>query len=365
MRDDFFLEEKSRKGISVTVFIVVILLIALLSSTATYFFMPTLKVNKSELQKTPQPTSSPVVNGQTDVTVDGTETVFSKLYDENCNTVVVLDGYIMQNGQELKYSQSSGFIISEDGYILTNHHCVDGMDKITVTLYSGETYDAEVVGSDDRTEVAVLKIDSKEKLKTAVLGDSNKIKIGQYAIAIGNPVGFEYSMSIGFVSGLERAVDSNNFRYKMIQVDTPLNSGNSGGPLFNAQGEVIGINTMKSSSYTSVVEGIGFAIPINLAKSISEKLIKDGKITRAAIEATVGTYNQGGAIVAEVTPGGAAEKAGIKANDVIVSFNGKEILSVNDLIEQIDFLKPGDTVDITVIRGETEEVKLKITLGSM
>ncbi len=378
MRDDFFDEGKGRKGISVTVFIVVILLIALLSSTATYFFMPTVKVN----EKFPLPTSTPFdfenskeENKDSDekeenvsdsiANPNDTETVFTKLYDENCRVVVVLDGYVNQNGQEVKYSQSSGFIISSDGYILTNHHCVEGIDKMMVTLFSGESYVAEIIGSDDRTEVAVLKIDAKEELSVATLGDSDKIKIGQYAIAIGNPVGFEYSMSIGFVSGLERAVDSNNFRYKMIQVDTPLNSGNSGGPLFNAKGEVIGINTMKSSSYTSVVEGIGFAIPINLAKDIASTIINEGKVTRAAIEATVGTHPRGGAVVAEVTKGGAADKAGIKAEDIIVSFNGKKILSVNDLIEQIDYLKPGDTVDITVIRGEEEELKLKITLGSL
>ena len=357
MHDDFFDDDRSRKGISITVFIVVVLLIALLSSTITYFFVPTFKVEEFP-QNTPQSTDNVVIE-------ENMESVFTSLYENNCDIVTVIDGFVTQNGKEIHYSQSSGFVITEDGYILTNHHCVDGMERISVRLYNGEEYDAKVIGSDDRTEVAVIKINADKKLKTAILGDSDKIKIGQYAVAIGNPVGFEYSMSIGFISGVEREVDSNNFRYKMIQVDTALNSGNSGGPLFNSLGEVIGINTMKSSSYSTIVEGVGFAIPINIAKEISAELIKNGKVTRAAIEASVGTYTgeNGGAIVAEVTKGGASERAGIKAGDVIVSFNDKKIASVNDLISELENCKPHDEVNITVIRNN-EEVKLKIILGT-
>lgn len=362
MYDDFFDDEKKHKGISITFFIVAILLIALISSTVTYFLIPNYKA-----EKRPDITPAPIISNESNVKVDvNLEELFTSLYEENCNTVVVIDGFILQNGKETHYSQSSGFIISDDGYILTNHHCVEGMDKITVMLYSGECFDGKVIGSDDRTEVAVIKIDTDLKLKKAVLGDSDKIKIGQYAIAIGNPVGYEYSMSIGFVSGVEREVDSNNFRYKMIQVDTPLNSGNSGGPLFNSSGEVIGINTMKSSSYTSVVEGIGFAIPINVAKQIAEELIQNGKVTRAAIEASVGTYTgeNGGALVAEVTKGGAAEKAGILSGDIIISFNNKKIASVNDLIAELENCKPNQEIDITIIRNQSEEIKLKIILGT-
>ena len=362
MRDDFFDEEKQRKGISVTVFIVVIILTALLSSVATYFFIPAYEV-KDFANITPTPNA--VQPSQNVVVESDMESVFTKLYDDNCDVVVVIDGYVSQNNKEVHYSQSSGLIISEDGYIITNHHCINGISKIMVTLYNGEKYQAEVVGTDERTEVAVIRIKTESKLKPAKLGDSDNVKIGQYAIAIGNPVGFEYSMSIGFISGVEREVDSQNFRFKMIQVDTPLNSGNSGGPLFNSSGEVIGINTMKSSSYTSSIEGIGFAIPINIAKQISAELITNGKVTRAAIQATVGNYDgeSGGALVAEVTPGGASETAGIVANDVIVSFNDKKITSVNDLIAELENCKPGDEVEIIVIRNN-EETSLKIKLGS-
>ncbi len=372
MRDILFEDERKSKGISITVFIIAILLIALLSSVVTYFFMPTVKVNDL-LNATP--TNSPVLNTQKptfneDFSLnDGSaESVFTKIYEENCDTVVIIDTYVVENGVEYPYTQSSGFIIKDDGFILTNSHCVANADRIEVTLYSGEKFVAEIVGSDDRTEVAVIKIEADKRLKTAVLGNSDNVKIGQYAIAIGNPMGYEYSMSIGFVSGLARTVDSNNYRYKMIQVDTPLNSGNSGGPLLNSVGEVIGINTMKSASNSlgASVEGMGFAIPINLAKDISEQLILNGKVTRPAIQASVGNYTgkNGGVIVAEVTEDGAAEKAGILVNDVIISFNGSSIKTVNDLMEQLEYCKSGDEVEIVVVRDNTNEIKLKITLGT-
>ncbi len=357
MHDDFFDDERKSRGISITVFIVVILIIALISSALTYVFIPTYKVQ--DINKDVAVTEKIVVEGSM-------EDVFTAIYENNCDIVTVIDGYILQNGEEVHYSQSSGFVISEDGHILTNHHCVNEMDKIIVTLYNGEEYVAKVIGSDERTEVAVIKIESSKSLKKAVLGDSDKIKVGQYAIAIGNPVGYEYSMSIGFVSGIERQIDSQNFRYKMIQVDTPLNSGNSGGPLFNSEGQVIGINTMKSSSYVSNIEGIGFAIPINLAQNIADELIKKGKVIRAAIEATVGTYTgqSGGALIDTVVKGGAADKAGIKDGDIIVSFNNVEIKSVNDLIAELENCKPGEEKDITVVRNEKDLIELKIVLGS-
>lgn len=362
MRDDFF-EEKKRRGVGITFIIVVILVVAMISSMATYFFMPKTYTIKKEDNQPLQNTTTVVTEK---VVVDGgMEDVFTALYENNRDTVVVIDGYVIQNDEEVHYSQSSGFIVSEDGYIFTNHHCVADMDKITVSLYDGKEYAATVIGSDDRTEVAVIKIEDEMPFKKAILGDSDKTKVGQYAVAIGNPIGFEYSMSIGFVSGLEREVDSQNFRYKMIQIDTPLNSGNSGGPLFNSDGEVIGINTMKSSSYVSNIEGIGFAIPINIAKNIADELIKNGKVTRPAIEATVGSYigEGGGALVAEVIEGGAAEKAGIKANDIIISFNGAEIQTVNDLISELENCKAGEEKEIIVIR-DNEELKLKIILGT-
>jgi serine protease Do len=152
----------------------------------------------------------------------------------------------------------------------------------------------------------------------------------------------------------------------MLQMDIAINSGNSGGPLFNMSGEVIGINTMKksSSSTSTIVEGMGFAIPINVAKEISEQLIRDGKVTRAALEVTVGNNPSaiGGALISEVLSGGAADKVGIQVGDVIISLNGAPIYTVNDLMEQMDYYKPGDTVEVTIVRGDTE-LKFSVVLG--
>ena len=202
-----------------------------------------------------------------------------------------------------------------------------------------------------------------------VMGNSDEILIGEYAIAIGAPLGYEYSMSVGFVSGLQRTVDSRNYRYQMIQVDTALNSGNSGGPLFNIKGEVIGINTMKESSvYGASVEGMGFAVPINTAKNIAQQLIENGKVIRPAIHAVVGNEytedgKEAGVYIAEITPGGAAEKAGLKVDDVIVQFNLKDIDNMNDLMEQLDLASVGDEVVLTIIRGG-KTMTVIIVLGS-
>lgn len=359
MRDDFF-EERKHNGVSITLIIVLMLIVAMASAMAAYFFIP--KTDNAKDKQGAQSTT--VVNEK--IIIDGSiEDAFTSLYENNCDAVVIIEGYIIQDGVEVPYLQSSGFIVSEDGYIYTNHHCVNDIDKIVVRLYNGKQYVAEFVGGDERTEVAVIKINDDKPFKKVLLGDSDKLKVGQYAIAIGAPMGYEYSMSVGVVSALEREIDSQGFRYKMLQVDTALNSGTSGGPLFNSSGEVIGINTMKPSSYGSNVEGLGFSIPINVAKKIADELIATGKVTRPAIEATVGSYagENGGVLVAEVVAGGASDNAGIKANDIIVNFNGTKIKSVNDLIAEMENCKIGEEKDITVVR-DGEEITLKITLGS-
>ncbi len=358
MKDDFFVE-KSSKRISITVLLIAIILIAVLSSSVAFFFMPTLKIDSAQ-------STAQNITYAPDVYVPIDESSFTKLYEDNCDTVVIIDTYIEYEGESVHYSQCSGFIISTDGYILTNSHCVVGIDSFKVTLYSGKIYDARVIGYDERTEVAVIKIDAEESLKSAKLGNSDAVKIGSYAIAIGNPMGYDFSMSVGYISGVQRTVNSKNYRYKMLQMDIAINSGNSGGPLFNMSGEVIGINTMKksSSSTSTIVEGMGFAIPINVAKEISEQLIRDGKVTRAALEVTVGNNPSaiGGALISEVLSGGAADKVGIQVGDVIISLNGAPIYTVNDLMEQMDYYKPGDTVEVTIVRGDTE-LRFSVVLG--
>ncbi len=363
MNDDFFVEKK-RKRISITAVLIAIVLIAVLSSSVVFFFVPTLTVDEKDNDK--QSVHQNVTYAP-DVYIPVDESSFTKVYEENCDTVVILDAYVEYDGKSVHYTESSGFIISSDGYILTNSHCVVDVDSLKVTLYNGNTYDATIIGYDERTEVAVIKIDAKEELKVAKLGNSDGVKIGSYAIAIGNPMGYEFSMSVGYISGVQRTVNSMNYRYKMLQMDIAINSGNSGGPLFNMAGEVIGINTMKKSSTSSsaIVEGMGFAIPINVAKEISSQLIKDGKVTRAALEITVGnnTSEIGGVLVAEVVKDGASHKAGMLAGDIIIGFKGVTIYTVNDLMEQLDYCKPGDTVEVTVVR-EDKEHKLNVILGT-
>jgi len=359
---DIFVGDEKQKNFSLILIIIIVILIVVLSSSLTYFFMPTITVN----QKPPIATSSPkptLDNGNNEQLFIE-ESVFTSLYNKNCETVVILDSYINSDGKLVPYSQSSGFIISDDGYILTNTHCVQDMSSVKVTLYNGKSYDAKIIGYDERTEVAVIKIEPDAPLSVAVLGDSDKVKIGSYAIAIGNPMGYEFSMSVGYISGVKRTVDTNNNRYEMLQMDIAINSGNSGGPLFNINGEVIGINTMKTSSTDSsaIVEGMGFAIPINVAKDISDQLIKNGKVKRASLDIYVGNSNKG-VVIAEIISGGAAEKAGLKTNDIIIKYNNININTVADLISCLNKATTGEKVKITVLRKNVE-LTFDVTLGT-
>ncbi len=356
MRDEYFdsFYEKKR-GISVTVFAFVLLLAVFATFFASYLYFD----GKEEGGTT---TTVPV-------SVQDSESAFCEIYKQNCESVVKITAYVDNNGTSEKYSSASGFVYTEDGYIITNNHVLENADLIKVTLYSGKSFEATEIGRDERSEVAVLKIDSTERLKAVTVGDSDTVKVGQYAIAIGNPMGYDFTMSIGNVSGINRIIDQSNFRYEMIQIDTHINSGNSGGPLFNINGEVIGINTLKESNYgsTAAVEGLGFAIPINTAVKTAEQLISNGKVTRAAINATVGNKIVGGEYVGvyidELTPNGAAEKGGLEVGDVICEFNGVKITVMNDLMEQLDKCSPNDKVNVKVLRNG-QELNFYIILGT-
>ena len=328
MKEEFFDVRESKKGIGITGIIVIILVAALLGSGATDWWMDSRGAFSSQVEapvSTNAPTAAPPQEEGTEEISNAT--IFTEIYQKNCNAVVVIDTYITYEGELTHYGNSSGFIMDTQGYILTNSHVVEEAESINVTLFNGSIYEARELGHDERTEVAVLKIEPKEQLQAVIMGNSDEILIGEYAVAIGAPLGYEYSMSVGFISGLHRTVDSRNYRYRMIQVDTALNSGNSGGPLFNIKGEVIGINTMKESSVYGVsVEGMGFAVPINTAKNIAQQLMENGKVIRPAIHAVVGNKytedgREAGVYIAEITPGGAAERAGLRADDVIVQFN--------------------------------------------
>ena len=276
-------------------------------------------------------------------------------------------------------AEGSGVIIREDGYILTNNHIVNTSsssnfyevgkaNKVTVYLYNDETpYEATIVGTDEQTDLAVLKID-KTGLTAATLGNSDNVKVGEFAMAIGNPLGMQSSVSSGIVSAVNRKVTSDNKTYTLIQTDAAINSGNSGGALVNSNGEVIGINTLKMSG--SGIEGMGFAIPINSTKTIYEQLIQYSKVKRPYIgisgrdldEETAKANNLVvGVYVISIDEFSSAEKAGIKIGDVITKIDGKEIKTMEELNEVKNAHSIGDEITLTINRNGNEK-EFKLTL---
>lgn len=278
-------------------------------------------------------------------------------------------------------ASGSGIIISDDGYILTNNHIVatsssesyyqvSDANKVTVTLYNDDTeYEAKIVGKDEQTDLAVIKIE-KTGLSKAEFADSDSIKVGEFAMAVGNPLGMQSSITCGVVSAVNREVtDSDGKKFTLIQTDAAINSGNSGGALVNGEGKVIGINTLKLSG--TGIEGMGFAIPINSTTDITSQLIQYSKVKRPYIgisgvdldEKTAKVYNLVvGVYVKSIEDFSAAEKAGVKVGDVIVEADGKKITSMNELNEIKNSHKIGDELKIKVNRNNKTE-ELTLTLG--
>lgn len=277
-------------------------------------------------------------------------------------------------------AEGSGVIISEDGYILTNNHVVTTSDsssyyqvseasKITVSLYNDSTeYEAKIVGTDSQTDLAVIKIE-KDGLTKANLGNSDSLKVGEVAFAIGNPLGMQSTVTSGIISAVNRDVeDSDGKTYTLIQTDAAINSGNSGGALVNSAGEVVGINSMKLNG--TGIEGIGFAIPINSTKSITEELISNGKVKRPYIGISGRDVNSQtaaangiveGIYVVSVEAYSSAEKSGIKAGDVIIEIDGTSVKSMEELNKLKNSHSIGDTIKIKVNRSN-KEVELTLTL---
>lgn len=265
--------------------------------------------------------------------------------------------------------QGSGFIITEDGYILTNHHVVGDADKITVKLQDGREFDAERVGTDAKSEVAVIRIKAK-KLPYLEMGDSSRIRVGEWAIAIGNPFGLTATVTGGLISAKGRSgmgiADYENF----IQTDAAINPGNSGGPLLDINGKVIGINTAiysRSGGYM----GIGFAIPINMAKSIKDQLVNDGKVTRGYLGVAIqeltrdlaesfGLKGKQGILIADVTEDSAAEKAGLKQGDIVLQMDGEPTRDVGDFRNKVASNPPGTKLSLKIFRdGKEKEIEVK------
>jgi len=266
-------------------------------------------------------------------------------------------------------SLGSGFIISSDGYILTNAHVVDHADKITVRLTDKREFKAKVIGADKRTDVALLKIEANGLPKVA-LGNPEQIKVGEWVLAIGSPFGFDNSVTAGIVSAKGRSLPQENF-VPFIQTDVAINPGNSGGPLFNMKGEVIGINSQiysRSGGYM----GLSFSIPIDVAMDVVTQLRSTGKVTRGRIGVTIqevtrelaesfGLSKAGGALISGVEKGGPADKAGVRPSDVILKFDGKVVTSSADLPRIVAATKPGNKVSVQLWRkGSTLDVSLVV-----
>ena len=316
--------------------------------------------------------------------VDGqTEMSDAEVYAANVNSVVSINvtGTSGTNwfGQQVQTaSAGSGFILTSDGYIVTNYHVVGDAQTIQVTLYSGDTYDAQYVGGDEDYDIAVIKIEATG-LQAVTLGDSEELNVGDHVLAIGNPLGeLTFSMSGGMVSSVNRTINVDGTPFNMIQTDTSINPGNSGGPLLNSYGEVVGIVSAKYSSTGSngeTAEGLGFAIPINDVSSMIQDIMTNGYVSnRAYLGATIGTLNASmaqqyryditeGAFVYSVEDGGPADQAGLQLGDVITAIDDTEITSLDDLTAARKSYTAGDTCTLTVYRqGET--ITLQLTWGA-
>ena len=299
------------------------------------------------------------------------------IYEANVNATVGITTASTTNyfGYKTTAAASgSGFVLTSDGYIVTNYHVVEGADKIKVTTYDDTSYDATLVGYDESNDIAVLKVDAKG-MQTVVVGDSDALRVGDSVVAIGNPLGeLTFSLTHGDISALNRKVTINNNAMTLIQTDCAINSGNSGGALFNAYGEVIGITNAKYSSSgfsgTASIDNVGFAIPMNSVIGIIKSIIEKGYIEKTYIGIGVTnleSQNQStglsGALVVSVEEGGPADKAGLKENDVITKVNGTLITGTDDLIRMIAAGSEGDVVTLTVYRdGETSVIKVTLAV---
>ena len=300
----------------------------------------------------------------------------AEVYAANVNSTVGITTSVTTNFwgfQTTSAASGSGFILTADGYVLTNYHVIESSNSISVTLYDGKSYDATLIGYDESSDIAVLKI-AAEGLTPVVLGDSDNLNVGDSVVAIGNPLGeLTFSLTSGAVSALNREITlSNSVTMNLIQTECAINSGNSGGALFNLYGEVIGITNAKySGSGTGAsIDNIGFAIPINHVRGIVESIIENGYVAKPYIgvsvtdvsEETMGYGLPAGAAVKAVSEDSPAEKAGLQVNDIITAVNGKEISGRSELSEAVSAASVGDTLTLTVYRqGKT--ISVDVTVG--
>jgi serine protease Do len=280
--------------------------------------------------------------------------------------------------QRPRQSMGSGFIISSDGYIVTNNHVVEGAETVIVRLTDRTEFDARIIGLDQRSDLALLKVESSEPLPALKPGGPDTLEVGEWVLAIGSPFGLDYSATAGIVSAKGRSLPTENGEnyVPFIQTDVAINPGNSGGPLFNLKGEVVGVNSQIFTRSGGSI-GLSFAIPISVVTNVVEQLKETGKVTRGWLGVTIqdvdkvlaeslGLDRPMGALIVELQPGGPADRGGLESGDVIVEFDGKEIMTSSDLPHVVGLVRPGTLAKVDLVRnGRTETIKLEVgSLGA-
>lgn len=308
-------------------------------------------------------------------TYDATAMTLPQIFQKAVPSVVAINVAVTTPYGQSGEGSGTGIVMTKDGYIITNHHVVDESTEIKVRLNDGRSFTAKLIGADENTDIAVIKIDADD-LTPADFGNSSSLVTGEPAIVIGNPLGIQFAETLteGVISAPSREVTIERYVMNLIQTNAAINPGNSGGPLLNANGKVVGVvNAKIMQSNTNDVEGIGFAIPIETALSVANDLVEHGQVTTRAMlgisvlsltEEEAAAYGKpAGITVQEVSPGGAAEKAGVLVGDKIVAFNGVTVSTFTELNYEKDKCKPGDTVGIAVER-DGKRIELKVTLQS-
>lgn len=355
--------------------IIIVFLVALLGSGLGTF--GTLAIYNSTIKEVETKPQDNVIINEVQYTnieksdyTNAIEKAFKTVVEITCTVnVSSSDEYYFFGGSSTSTSAGSGVIFSADGYIVTNQHVIEGLTDektLNVRIYNGENYGARVVGYDTRTDLAVLKIDA-EDLPFASFVDSSQLMLGQDVFAIGNPLGLGTSVSNGIVSALEKEIYINNVYMTVIQTNAAVNEGNSGGGLFDINGDLIGIvNAKKKSSMTVAVEGMGYAIPANTVVRIIDEIVENGYVKgRAALGVKVYTsntyYSSDGVLISEVIEGSSADIAGLKQGDIILAIDDVEVNSYGDLSKVLDSRSVGEKVTVKVMRDDTE-IKIDVTL---
>lgn len=299
---------------------------------------------------------------------------FTELVEKVQPSIVSIQVDVVRWGRVAGRSGGSGFIVDDEGYILTNHHVIDSGSSVTVKLYNGREYEAEIIGSDANTDVALIKIEpGKQNLRALTLGTSEALKVGEWVLAFGAPFNLEQTVTAGIVSAKGRGEVGSQY-VPFIQTDVAINRGNSGGPLINLKGEVVGINSMIFNPMIS--SGLSFSIPIDLANNIREQLLDNGTVNRGYLGIQFGPIDQdkadafglkevGGSLVTRIYPDSAAEKAGLQEGDVVVAVDGKPVRKAQDLPYYIGQKMPGDKAKLKVVRnGKEQNVEVVLTDGA-